>query len=194
MNDIEKKNLAFVHLLYADEEADFVHWYKIATERGAGAGLFRQLRKLELQFCELKGIKPEDFTGDMLLESNTKGLSQLFMNVCKICGKKFLGAYGARYCSKECKAARHNRFVKTCPLCKKEFTTKTDKKIFCCKKHSNIAKNKVKGIFEYGYFNAKLDAMVAICPVCKKEHTLNNLRQFCSSECKKIFLGKGGTK
>ena len=187
MNDIEKKNLAFVHLLYADDEEDFVHWYKIATERGAGAGLFRQLRKLELQFCELKGIKPEDFTGDMLLESNTKGLSQLFINVCKTCGNKFLGAYSARYCSKECKAARHKKFVKICPLCKKEFTTSTEKKIFCCKKHANIAKNKVKGIFKYGYFNPELDAMVAVCPVCRKEHTLNSLQQFCSTACKKIW-------
>ncbi len=181
MNLVDKKRLAFVHLLYSDDEADFAHWYKIATERGNGTGIFHFLRDHELKAIKMLGIKPEDFTGDMLPGYLSK--SPLLPRTCKTCGREFWGTMGKNYCSKECKENRKKRFERVCPICKKTFTTFLEQKNYCSYKHAHIANNKRP----YAYYSANLDQLVAQCPVCKKEHILNCNGMFCSVNCKKIF-------
>ena len=54
---------------------------------------------------------------------------------CEVCGKEFeFGTYrNPKYCSKECWNRRNPAESKTCPFCKKEFTTYQRDQVYCSK-------------------------------------------------------------
>lgn len=104
-----------------------------------------------------------------------------YNKVCAICSTKFVANFGnAKYCSEKCKLEGADRKraakvspIKICPICTKEFKTKTNQR-YCsqdCRAKSQTAEFRVRN-------------EIKVCPTCgiKFKPTVPQ-QQFCSKKC-----------
>lgn len=94
--------------------------------------------------------------------------------ICKNCNKEFINkGFKVKFCA-EC--LEEKKFKKYCKICGKEFIAKS-LYIQTCNTCKELKKTKAKKVY------------TKICPICNKEFkTTNNIKKYCSDECKKINI------